>query len=170
MKTFLRSAAVLGFLGLAGFWIWAFSPLPERGHPDNLDIPEFSEPAEQLCLDARAGLDDVWKNVTTPDEVGPPEQFAIQIGAATEILVLMVTELRNLSPLVLDQEDRRIVNLWLNDWEVYLADRRRLEAKLLQGEEAGFTYTARDGVRIADIVDRFAEVNSMANCATPKDI
>lgn len=166
MKTFLRSAAVLGFLGLAGFWIWAFSPLPERGHPDNLDIPEFSEPAEQLCLDAKAGLDELEKVWT----IDTPEQLGIQVGAATEILVPMVAELRNLSPLVLDQEDRRIVNLWLNDWEVYLADRRRFEAKLIQGEKAVFTYTARDGVRIADMVDRFAEVNSMANCATPTDI
>jgi len=156
----------VAFLGLAGFWIWAFSPLPARGHPDNLDIPEFSVPAEQTCQIAKDNLDALPK-IWTIDE---PRQLGEQVTLASRILRPMVAGLRSLSAVIIDPEDAQIVDIWLDDWEIYLNDRQRFETKLNQGERAVFTYTARDGVRIADMVDRFAEVNSMAACSTPTDI
>lgn len=165
-KNILRGIATLAFLGLAGFWIWAFSPLPARGHPDNLDIPEFYIPAEQVCQEAKDNLDALPK-IWTIDE---PLQLGQQVALASRILNPMVDELRSLANVILDPQDAQIVSVWLDDWEVYLNDRQRFETKLNQGERAVFTYTARDSARIADIVDRFAQVNNMAACTTPTDI
>ncbi len=163
-----RWVAGLSFLAMAGFWVWAFSPLPKRGHPDNLNFPEFHQPAEVICLDARGQLDQLDKSWT----IDSPQQLATQVSAASEILDAMVSELEALEDEVAlpETEERKKLRLWLADWRTYLGNRDDFVAKLELGERATFTHTAREGVTVAAIVDRFAEINKMAACATPEDI
>ena len=160
---------VVGFLAMAGFWIWAFSPFPTRGHPDTLDTSDgkaFTANAEARCAATMERLDALPRDL----DIDNPEQLAEQVASGTELLVPLVADLRNLARSISDPDEARIVNLWLDDWNIYIADRQSLVAKLRQGERAEFTYTARDGVQIARIADRFAQVNDMTSCETPKDI
>ena len=160
---------VVGFLAMAGFWIWAFSPFPTRGHPDTLDTSDgkaFTANAEARCAATMERLDALPRDL----DIDNPEQLAEQVSAGTELLVPLTADLRNLARSISDPDEARKVNLWLDDWNIYIADRQSLVAKLRQGERAEFTYTARDGVQIARIADRFAQVNDMTSCETPKDI
>ena len=157
---------VTGFLAIAGFWIWAFSPLPTRGHPDTLDDKAFPAAAEVRCAATLEQLDTLPRDW----DIDNPEQLAEQVAAGTELLVPQVADLRNLARTISDSDEARKVGLWLDDWDVYIADRNNLVAKLRQGERAEFIYTARNGVQIARILNRFAEVNNMLSCRTPMDI
>lgn len=160
---------VIGFLAIAGFWIWAFSPLPTRGHPDTLDTSDgkaFPAAAEVRCATTLEQLDTLPRDW----DIDNPEQLAEQVAAGTELLVPQVADLRNLARSISDPNEARKVGLWLDDWDVYIADRNNLVAKLRQGERAEFIYTARNGVQIARILNRFAEVNNMPSCRTPMDI
>ncbi len=157
---------VLGFLAMAGFWIWAFSPFPTRGHPDTLDDKAFPEAAEPRCAITMKLIDDLPRDWN----IDNPEQLAEQVTAGTDLLEPLVADLRNLARVVTNTDEARKVSLWLDDWNIYLDDRNKLVAKLRQGERAEFIYTARDGIQIARIVDRFAQVNDMTSCETPDDI
>ena len=157
---------VIGFLAIAGFWIWAFSPLPTRGHPDTLDDKAFPTAAEIRCATTVEQLDALPRDW----DIDNPEQLAEQVSAGTELLAPLTSDLRNLARSITDPDEARKVRLWLDDWNTYIADRQSLVAKLRQGERAEFTYTARNGVQIARIADRFAQVNDMTSCETPKDI
>ena len=160
---------VIGFLAIAGFWIWAFSPLPTRGHPDTLDAWDgkaFTANAEARCAADMERLDALPRDW----DIDNPQQLAEQVVSGTDLLMPLVADLRNLARSVSDPDEARKVGLWLDDWNTYIADRNNLVAKLRQGERAEFVYTARDGVQIARILDRFAEVNNMPSCRTPMDI
>ena len=170
-QTFLIAMGVLMFLGMAGFWIWAFSPLPKRGHPDNLNLPEYSEPAIQICLQAKAQI----AALPTDWDIDNPLDLAAQVKAVNLILEPMLDQLRQLATradvtAAASQEDQHILNLWLADWKTYIDDRIDLTIALLRGQEAAFTHTTREGRRITDIIKRFAEVNNMESCQPPTDI
>ena len=160
---------VIGFLVIAGFWIWAFSPFPTRGHPDTLDTLDgqaFTANAEVRCAATLEQLDTLPRDW----DIDNPRQLAEQVSSGTELLVPQVADLRNLSRSISNPDEAQKVELWLDDWNTYIADRNNLVAKLRQGERAEFIYTARNGVQIARILDRFAEVNNMLSCRTPMDI
>lgn len=160
---------VIGFLAMAGFWIWAFSPLPTRGHPDTLDTLDgkaFTANAEARCAATMERLDALPRDW----DIDNPQQLAEQVVSGTDLLMPLVADLRNLARSVSDPDEARKVGLWLDDWNTYIADRNSLVTKLRQGERAEFIYTARNGVQIARILDRFAEVNNMPSCRTPMDI
>lgn len=160
---------VIGFLTMAGFWIWAFSPFPTRGHPDTLDTLDgksFTTTAEVRCADTTEQLDALPRDW----DIDSPRKLADQVANGTSLLASLTADLRNLARSVTDPDEARKVGLWLDDWNTYIADRNNLVDKLREGERAEFIYTARDGIQIARIIDRFAQVNDMLSCETPKDI
>ena len=133
---------------------------------DTLDGKAFTANAEARCAATMERLDALPRDL----DIDNPQQLAEQVASGTDLLIPLVPDLRNLARNVTDPDEARKVNLWLDDWNVYIADRNSLVAKLRQGERAEFVYTARDGVQIARIIDRFAQVNDMLSCETPKDI
>ena len=56
------------------------------------------------------------------------------------------------------------------DWRTYLADRQAYVEALRAGSEAAPEFTARGGRAISTTIDHFADVNDMADCATPRDL
>ena len=109
-QTFIIAMGVLMFLGMAGFWIWAFSPLPKRGHPDNLNLPEYSKPATQICLQAKAQI----AALPTDWDIDNPLDLAAQVKAVNLILEPMLDQLRQLATrtdvtTATSQEDQRIL-------------------------------------------------------------
>lgn len=159
------SAAILALAVMAGFWIWAFSPLAPSGHPDVLYNVVFTHDAEDICHRAVATVGEM----PGAAEATGPEDRATQISAATLVFEDMVSELRARSSEV-PGADADLLDAWLADWETYLEDRHAYAAILAGGSDPAFTVTARDGEAVTGYIDIFAEVNSMPSCATPDDV
>ena len=157
--------AVVALAGMAGFWIWAFSPLAPSGHPDTLYNVVFTHNAEDICAATVAA---VYRLPGAAEATGPQDR-ASQIRTSTLLFDDMVAELRVEADDVVGS-DADLVDAWLADWDTYLGDRRAYAATLAGGSDPPFTVSARDGEAITGYIDIFAEVNAMPSCRTPKDV
>lgn len=157
--------AVTALLVMAGFWIWAFSPLAPSGHPDVLYDVAFTEDAEDICARTVAAAD----RLPGAAEATGPQHRARQIRTSTPLYEDMVAQLRAEAGQVVGS-DADLLEAWLADWDTYLADRRAYAAILAGGNDPPFTVTARDGDGVTSYIDIFAEVNAMASCAAPEDV
>ncbi|MDE0668895.1 MAG: hypothetical protein OXI48_07710 [bacterium] len=157
--------AVTVLVVMAGFWIWAFSPLAPSGHPDALYDVAFTEDAEDVCAATVAAAD----RLPGAAEATGPEDRARQIHTSTPLFEEMVAELRAEASQVVGT-DADLLNAWLADWDTYLGDRRAYAEILAGGSDPPFTVTARDGDAVTSYIDIFAEVNAMPSCATPEDV
>ncbi|MCE2524893.1 MAG: hypothetical protein J4F99_02770 [Acidimicrobiia bacterium] len=159
------SAAIVALLVMAGFWIWAFSPLAPSGHPDVLNNVVFTHDAEDICSDAVRAAN----RLPGAAEATGPEDRATQIVATTLLFEEMVTDLRAEADDVAGS-DGELVDAWLGDWDTYLDDRRAYAETLAGGSDPPFTVTARDGEAVTGYIDIFAEINNMPSCRTPGDV
>ena len=159
------TAAIVALLVMAGFWIWAFSPLAPSGHPDVLNNVVFAHDAEDICIQTVRAVD----RLPGAAEATGPEDRATQLVASTLLFEKMVAELRVEADDVVGS-DADLVNAWLVDWETYLDDRRAYADTLAGGSDPPFTVTARDGEGVTSYIDVFAEVNAMPSCGTPGDV
>ena len=159
------SIAVVALAAMAGFWIWAFSPLAPSGHPDTLYNVVFAHNAEDICQRTVVAAG----RLPGAAEAAGPEDRASQIRTSTLMFEDMVTELRIEADDVVGS-DADLVDAWLADWDTYLGDRRAYTEVLAGGSDPPFTVTARDGDAITSYIDIFAEVNAMPSCATPGDV
>ena len=150
---------------MAGFWIWAFSPLAPSGHPDVLYDVVFTHDAEDICARTVAAAN----RLPVAAEASGPEDRARQIRRSTPLFEEMVAELRTEADDVVGS-DADLLGAWFADWDSYLDDRRAYAETLAGGSDPPFTVTARDGVPVTSYIDIFAEVNSMPSCATPEDV
>ena len=159
------TVAVAALVVMAGFWIWAFSPLAPSGHPDVLHNVVFTHDAEDICARrvAAAGL------LPGAAEATGPRDRAGQIRTSTLLFQEMIAELRAEADHVVGS-DADLLDAWLVDWETYLDDRRAYAEILAGGSDPPFTVTARDGDAVTSYIDIFAEVNAMPSCATPGDV
>ena len=82
----------------------------------------------------------------------------------------MVAELRATVPAAQPNRDR--LNAWLDDWDIYLQDRRDYTERLRADRFAKFyaTQSERDRRQINSSLDNFAKVNTMPSCAVPEDV
>ena len=158
-------AAILALIVMVGFWIWAFSPLAPRGHPDALENRTWALGAAATCTRAVETL----YLLPGAAQATDPADRGRQIAEATDLLEDMVTELRS-SVGELIGSDAVLVDAWLTDWETYLEDRRAYAETLRGGSDPPFTLTARDGQAVTEYMDAFATANDIADCATPDDV
>ena len=159
------SIAVVALAVMAGFWVWAFSPLAPSGHPDTLYNVVFTHNAEDICAATVAAAG----RLPGAAEATGPEDRAGQIRTSTPLFEDMVTELRAEADDVVGS-DADLVDAWLADWDTYLGDRRTYAATLAGGSDPPFTVSSRDGEGVDSYIDIFAEVNAMPSCATPGDV
>lgn len=157
--------AVVALAVMAGFWIWAFSPLAPSGHPDTLYNVVFTHNAEDICATTVAAVG----RLPGAAEATGPEDRASQIRTSTLLFEDMVGELRTEADDVVGS-DADLVQPWLADWDTYLDDRRAYADTLAGGSDPPFTVSSRDGEAITGYIDIFAEVNAMPSCATPGDV
>jgi hypothetical protein len=155
---------LLGLVGIVVMWFYAF--FGEVPAPARLDDRTFPTAAEPICARARAGLDRLpraFESRTAPERADVVDQ-------GTALLTTMVGELRAAVPAAQPHRDR--LNAWLDDWDVYLRDRRDYTSRLRTDPMAKFyvTQSERDRRQINSSLDNFAKVNAMASCATPEDV
>lgn len=148
------------------FWIWAFSPLAPRGHPDELDEPTFSIFAESRCA---AALQDIADNVAPAFDAQNLDDRAQQITASTDILAEMVADLARQAPDTATR-DGSLVQLWLTDWDIYLGDRYAYADVFRAGRDEPFSVTAINRDQVTAPIDSFANANGMISCASPTDV
>jgi hypothetical protein len=151
-------------VGIVVMWIYAFFgevPVPAR-----LDDTAFPTAAEPVCARARAEIDRLPKAFETSDH----RDRADVVDRGTAALDAMVRDLRALVPAAQPTHDR--LQLWLDDWDTYLRDRRDYTARLRDDPAARFylTQSEHDRSQINRSLDNFARVNAMASCATPEDV
>lgn len=151
----------------AVFWgaILAWTLLADHGRvPDQLEDRSFPTAAEPICASARAEV----AALGNPAFVRTIEERADLVDRQDAVFVAMVDELRALPRP--DGEHGAWVAAWLDDWATHIADRQRWADVLHGGQDPPFVETARAGQQVSRAVDRFAEVNEMASCATLGDV
>lgn len=161
-----RVFGVAAVLAMFGFWIWAFSPLAPRGHPDELDDPAFATFAEARCAEA---LDRVAGEVPLASVATSQLERADQIEAATDIFSIMLADLTAGAPEA-GTADGDLIQLWLRDWGIYVEDRYAYAADFRAGIDGAFTVTTAGRGQITDPIDSFAGANRMISCAAPQDV
>lgn len=164
--TFPRALGVVAFLAMAVFWIWAFANRDSIAHPDTFDDPVFTEAAETVCAARQAAIAELPLATTVVD----PEERSRLLDQGTEQLVLMIEDLRLLTPPT-DPIGAAGVDQWLDDYGLYIQDRRTYADVLATGDDPPFLISGNDqGVRVTDMLGTFAEVNEMASCAPSGDV
>ncbi len=173
----------LGGLFVVGsfvFWAWAFSPWARTENPGRLDDRSFVQWADQRCAQAQAAIDAL---PTARQAASRPER-ADQVDRGTDEVEALVADIRRQAGAALavstDGEgppDAELVSAWLDDWDVYISDRRSHSDRLrTAGDDTpdrelrfllvdlteGSTYTER--------MDGFARLNNMDNCQVPGDV
>ena len=173
----------LGGLFVVGsfvFWAWAFSPWARSENPGRLDDRSFVAWADQRCAEAQAAIDDL----PSPREASSRAERAEQVDRGTDEVEALVTDIRLRAEASLASStagdgppDADLVGAWLEDWDVYVSDRRSHSERLRTADAdtpdrelrfllldltEGSTYTER--------MDGFARLNNMDSCQVPGDV
>jgi hypothetical protein len=155
-------AAVLAMAAMWGYVLYlAFGP-GRADPPDRLDDPTFAVAAEARCAQTRAAIEALPPAFATPE---PADRVAV-LTEANEELERMLDDLEALAP---GGEDGRIVGLWLEDYRIFLEDRRDYADRLRVDPEARLLVSPKDERQITRAIDGFAEDNRMESCETPLD-
>jgi hypothetical protein len=158
-----RVAATIIVLGVALIWIYALTRQPEPP-PDLLDDTAFAPQAEQTCAATLQRLDQL---PPAHDAAGPAERAAI-VEQSNDELSTMLASLEQTIPT--GERDQRMLREWVADWRTYLGNRDEYVDRLRTEGDARIYVAEKDGRQITVAIDRFAEVNEMPACRTPKDI
>ena len=158
---------LLGLLGVAMvvLWVYAFFIAPS-GNPDRLQDRSWPELAQQRCLEARA----VVATLTPAAEATSPADRADGLDLATDALADMVVDLALLPGGI--EDDTVLVGMWLEDWAVYLSDRRTHADRLrLEGDVRPLLTALPNGNgSVLKRMNGFARVNDMEACLDPGDV
>lgn len=168
-----------------GFWVWAFTPWARRENPARIDDRGFVAAVDARCADFQA-------LIAALPPVRPEtglRQRAEQVRAGTEAVEVLIADLRAAAAglsAVTDSNgppDSELVGKWLEDWGVYVADRRAYESSLeaaasgapdgaaSQGADIRFLLSDAAPVGIyTERMDGFARLNNMDNCQIPGDV
>lgn len=161
-----RVLGVIAVLVMAVFWIYVLSNGDSIDHPDEFDDPVYTVAAEQICADRQAAIAELPPATAAED----PLDRSVLLEQGTEELAAMVDELRSLAPPT-DPKGADGVVQWLDDYELYLGDRRAYAEVLAGGEDPPFVISGNaQGVRVTDMLTTFAEVNAMESCAPSGDV
>ena len=158
---------LLGLLGVAMvvLWVYAFFIAPS-GNPDRLQDRSWPEMAQQQCLEARA----VINTLPRAAEATSPADRADDLDLATDVLADMVADMA-LLPGGID-DDTRLVGMWLEDWAIYVSDRRTHADRLrLEGDIRPLLTALPSGTgSVLKRMNGFARVNDMEACLDPGDV
>ena len=167
------------------FWVWAFTPWARRENPARIDDRGFAATADARCADLQALIADL-PSVRPETEL---RQRAEQVRAGTEAVDTLIDDLRAAAAglsAVTDSNgppDSELVGKWLEDWSVYVADRRAYESSLeaaasaapdgAADQSADIRFLLSDAAPVGiytERMDGFARLNNMDNCQIPGDV
>ena len=158
-------AGIAVFFGLALFWAAIFSGTFNSRNPDKLHDATWAPAAERICKPAAATIADL-PNATTTKSA---DERATLIDKGTAALAPMVKQLEAL-PAPERASDRTVVTGYLEDWNIYLQDRRNFSEALRKDPKAQPLLTETHGGWDTDAIDAMANANDIPDCATPRDM
>jgi hypothetical protein len=171
-----RVLVVLAVLSMTLLWIWILSGAPKRRNPDYLADRAWVERAGERCDGALAAIEDLPK-ATSADT---PQERVGTVDRANAVLDDLVADLRADEPGGSAEDradDRRVVKLWLEDWDRFLearvdyADRLRGYDADSDAEIPRFLLPENQkGDGIDRPIKSFADVNEIPQCAAPGDV
>jgi len=159
-----RIVGVALTLAITVFWMWAFSPLPDRGNPDRMSDRAFPAAAETICADAMVDI------AALPPATGVTslDERADLVDEGTVVIRVMVADLRELG--VDNTEEAAWVDAWLDDYSTYADDRDNFAAALRSGDDRAPEFTVRGVEGVQTLIFGFAKVNEMDSCVVPGDV
>jgi hypothetical protein len=151
---------------MVAMWAGIFLGLFDKTAPGTLGDRTFSTGAEPVCASAKQQADELPKAFETTDHVARADVVA----KSNVILRTMVDDLRAFAPT--EGRDGRMTQEWLNDWSTYIGNREDYATRLRADETARFYEAPKSSAteQISKPIDRFAYVNHMPSCDTPKDM
>lgn len=158
--------AIVGLIVIASFgiWVYAYSGLADRPKPDTLDDATFALAAEPVCETAMAELHALPNAEVATDHV----DRANQIVNRNVVLANLIAQF---DPLVTGSErDVAMINAWIDDWRLYLADRADFAERFALDGNERFYVSGSEDERLERRITRFANTNKMYSCATPDDV
>ena len=130
---------------------------------------EWAAKAQARCLVAREERKQL-SDYRIVSQLGTDvlKERADLIDIATDTIERFVVEFR--ASLPRDSKGTEIVGLWLDDYEIYIDDRRDFANDLRIGVNKQFAETPLDGLPISEKIATFAADNEMSYCKPPIDL
>jgi len=148
---------------MAAMWFYAFFLAPS-GNPDRLDDRVWATATEARCAATAAVVDALPSSTTATD----PAARADLLDRATDELDALVADLGLIEGG--NGDDRSLITAWLEDWQVYLDDRRRHTDRLrAEGDIEPLLTALPSGGSHLERQNGFARVNDMRSCLDPGD-
>jgi len=159
-----RGAVVAVIVGLTAMWIYAF--FVDHGVPGRLENPVFPALADPVCQATQAEID----LLPRADQTPLAGERANVVDRGSDELDAMLDELRLLVPA--NRPETEAVTQWIEDWQIYVEDRRKYTVQLREDPMVRFavTQSERDNRQVTRALDRFATINNMDACAIPDDL
>ena len=95
-------------------------------------------------------------------------QRAMIVDKATDTIASFVNEFRLALPT--DAKGIELVGRWLDDYEIYISDRRSFADDLRIGIDLQFSETPLKGLPLSEKIATFADDNQMSHCKPPRDL
>ena len=168
MKYILRIFLTTTVALIVVMWIYALF-FASKDSINKFEDREWAAGAQARCLLAKEERKQL-SDYRIVDQLGLDalKERADLIDIATDTIERFVAEFRTSLPR--DPKGIEIVGLWLDDYEIYIADRRDFANDLRIGVDEQFAETPIDGLPISEKIATFAADNEMSFCKPPIDL
>ena len=149
-------------------WIYALF-FASKDSVNKFGDRDWAATAQARCLlarEERAQLSDY--RIVNQLGIDVLKERADLIDMATDTIERFIVEFR--ASLPTDPKGIEIVGLWLDDYEIYINDRRDFANDLRIDVNTQFTETPLDGLPISEKIATFAADNEMSYCKPPIDL
>lgn len=164
------AAACVFVLAATVMWVYAFF-FASRRSPDKMPDRAWAKAAQAICIDTKGRIDALpvaGSFAKVEPRTEGIRQRALVLDQANAILTEQLARLRALTPA--DTETADLADRWLDDWDVYVADRRTHADELRTGVDSPFTERTYKESPMSNRMNAFARVNEMPRCQTPQDL
>ena len=164
LRTFLATTVAL----IVVMWIYALF-FASKDSVNKFGDRDWAATAQARCLlarEERAQLSDY--RIVNQLGIDVLKERADLIDMATDTIERFIVEFR--ASLPTDPKGIEIVGLWLDDYEIYINDRRDFANDLRIDVNTQFTETPLDGLPISEKIATFAADNEMSYCKPPIDL
>ena len=168
MKIFVRGLLTVVIASIIAMWIYGLF-FASKQAVNKFDDRLWAEKAQARCLIAEQQRVEL-ADYRIVDDLGADaiSDRAMIVDKATDTIESFVNEFR--ASLPTDAKGIAIVGLWLDDYEIYIADRRSFADDLKNGINLQFSETAIKGLPISEKIATFAADNEMSYCKPPLDL
>ena len=168
MKFVLRAIVATVIILIIAMWVYALF-FASKVSINKFEDRNWAARAQERCLVAREERKSL-ADYRVVDSLGKDalHERAELIDEATDTIESFVKEFRQTPPI--DPKGRELVGLWLDDYEIYIADRREFANNLRLGINEKFSETPIEGLPISEKIATFAADNEMSYCKPPIDL